>query len=968
MSTALIPLPRPPNVLSDDPVLGMIAGPALGHEAWLIDPAIGVDRVRRATGLGPAAVVASPNGGAALLAALAQHGAWPIRDPREDESDLRNFVNLHCKSLPPAAAPDAPPSGVVLGPNFPARLSRITPFSARVRFDVRPSRSGLVLPLQFDRLDATFEVEADIADARAAIGGTEYEVRFSRIPAEAQRELQRICKAAALAESIRDIAQRVEAEERGGFRRATDDEIGDVLSRVARHEPTVTFGLMHAGRCLIGKARAVDQSRRQIFVAVPPDAEVSSTSVAWSTAAGHESLTATATVVERRAGMLVLSVGQAVALTDRRSDRRVALARGSMSIRVDNETRAVLDVSANGLAFVTDTPLQGAVQIEGPGHYDAFVRSCRPCDDGFIVGASFTPGAATATPIQTREFREPRPIRYSTTASQSELVEFDSRGRNISGLWNEVEHPGERTVFVIPPAWGKTKETSTRLAQFLAASYGANQHHTAILRFDYSNSLGGSYKDPNARSAGREAVSIELSRCVEDLHAAVRFAAERSRATRIVLIGMSFSGPVTLRVAVDNPLVTHLVALNGASDIQDLVRMASGGVDYVARYRAGIRAKLQNVLGVMTDADRWCADGVRTRLLFLSDTQRDASRLDKPVLWIHGEHDGFVSRARIVSVLEHAPSTDKQLAIVPFGHLPSNSTSAIQAFAPIVSFLLGDDAQLATPPESVVTTASAREWAAAPRAEITSPAEYWRNYMLGDGPETLGYDVLAMTEEYGQLMRCQVDLLDAESGWMIHDVGGGMGHSLRFLPRGADAVVYDFLDGALGKAKERGRRLGIAVATKLFDGSTDPLPTSLVGARRVLLSLFLSALPNPKRFLRALRGAIAPNAIVVASSVLPDADLSTVFTRVLQQIEAEALEPPPGWPKAALADAVRDYIGSAALLLRLAEEGNIRLYEPRDLKRLFEDCDFEVTSIRTSMGSPSRAVVLSATPSRKRSL
>jgi hypothetical protein len=92
----------------------------------------------------------------------------------------------------------------------------------------------------------------------------------------------------------------------------------------------------------------------------------------------------------------------------------------------------------------------------------------------------------------------------------------------------------------------------------------------------------------------------------------------------------------------------------------------------------------------------------------------------------------------------------------------------------------------------------------------------------------------------------------------------------------------------------------------------------------------------------------------------PDADISLVWTQLLTDIATGAVPPPSGYTAEQFHQAVRDYMNSAAWLLRLADEGNFRFYSVEEFVQLFEDAGFAVTAVHESFGPPHQAVVLRA--------
>jgi hypothetical protein len=126
------------------------------------------------------------------------------------------------------------------------------------------------------------------------------------------------------------------------------------------------------------------------------------------------------------------------------------------------------------------------------------------------------------------------------------------------------------------------------------------------------------------------------------------------------------------------------------------------------------------------------------------------------------------------------------------------------------------------------------------------------------------------------------------------------------------------------------------------------------------MSLFLSCLPDPLAFLRRLHAALPSGAWLVASSIRPDADLSGIYTSLIEEIGQGLVPPPEGVSSDDFLSGVREYMSSAAWLLRLADEGTFRFFEENGLLQLFTTAGFSVEHVTTAFGTPPRAVILAA--------
>lgn len=965
----------------------------------IIDPSLGAATLRAHLDDAPpgarAAVLADSGHPTGVFVAVRNTRATLIVDPRVASTDLLRFLR---EAFPSAARasdrrqyPRAPGMGIRVVAPEGAEVLDISPYGARVKLPGRHEIFGkLHLQLLLSRLERPAHIDYHVVRSVVQDGWTVARLQVVKIEQDAQRELIRIAKASALCDAISSTFRLCEEGTTRGFRQLLrHGEVVGVLEHLEHENAAVSFASMSRGRALAAKVVAVDRAQRQMTLQVG-DSDVPLAVGDWvlySTAADHESYTMDGHVLALDGPNMVLSFPGRCILTDKRAQSRLPLSHGSgLSVRLGERRFAVTDISARGFSFfvpdAAEAPPQETladVVFEGAGHETpevVMLHKLRPQQGGVTVGAAFTSRTSVhfrgdRVPFVEEQFSghglkildAPRPYR-------GEPLFFMSHGRRIAGLWNEVEHPGPRTAVVIPPAWAKTKESVSLLAQFICACFDANERHVAVLRIDYANTIGESHKDPESRVAGQEAMRIRVSDCVEDIRGAVGVAGERlGTVDMMALIGMSFSGPLALRAAAEDQRVTHLIELMGASDIRDLIRTATGGIDYVGKFLLGIGSGPQNVLGLLTEPDVWSRDGMAHRLLELQDAQDDATRLSVPLLWIHGQRDGYVNPTRVRSILAQAESDERAFVTVPCAHVPSKSSEALAAYYPLCRFLLrhhGIDHPIVWVPTATdAEEVRSKELSRAPRTPIPSPRDYWRRYMLGERDDSLAFDVLAMTTQYQGMMRQQLDLLNVRAGDAVHDVGGGPGHALRQLAERPDfetltATIYDIVPQLLERAAARFPGERGQVRTVEWDADNDAIPSELRGARKILMSLFLSCLSDAPGLLRRLRADLAPGTRLVASSMKPDVELSYVYRDLLESIESGTVQPPNGLTAERFAAEIRDYMNSAAWLLRLADEGTFRFYSADELAQLFSDAGFEVREVHQTFGPPYEAVAVLA--------
>lgn len=881
-----------------------------------------------------------------------------------------------------------------------AVLVDLSPYGARLRWadPPEPVLVGSRVRLTLASLGRSVGGECvGLAAAEHAADGS-VRVVFQGVDPALQAEIFRAAKSQRFCDGIREVAT---ADARGGFRDLTArPEIDAALGRWAARKAILTFDVLAGARPLTARVVGFDPDSGRV------DAEPRASDGMFTAALASGGRLAACTAIDHEAAVVALQVAEPpvgtrlsfhrpdrVRLTDRRAEPRKAVeADEAVVLELGGGRLRVVDRSAGGLGLLgsESTSLRVGEVVVGVLHEGSTTRSvgllpksvtCLP--NGVRVGAALIDARLAAAPergvVDVRWAASDLCVRRLDpgVSYPAERVTCGPAEGPVAALWNEVNvaPSSPKTVWVVPPAWGRTKESATLLSQVVCATAKASGEHAAVLRLDYCNTLGESFRPATGSDAGREAVGLTVSGCVADIRACVDYAVARLGGVpeRLVLVGMSFSGPLCLRVAATDSRITHLVQLMGASDVQDLVRTATGGLDYVARHQAGLRSGLQNVLGLLSDTDRWVPDGLEHGLLHITHAQRDAGKLACELLWVQGDHDAFVNEARVRSTLAAASAPRRVLAQVACGHVPSRTDEAVLSIAPLLAFVGSsengppeDGFVLALPSDEDVARVTADEWAAAPRERLASPRDYWRRYMQGATQDDLGYDVLTLTREYGEMMRLQASMLAPRPGDTVHDIGGGLGHSVPHLVAEAGEItvhLYDLVPELLEAASSRWADDRLSLRTHVWD-ATEAVPESLAGASHVLMSLFLTVLPDPGDVLRRVAAVLPDGAVLVASSVMPDADLSLVYQRLLADIASGQVRPPTGYDVEALVDAVRAYICDAARLLRLAEEGHFQLFGPRELAELIGRSGFVVDTVAPCFGSPSRAVAVRAVRQR----
>lgn len=578
----------------------------------------------------------------------------------------------------------------------------------------------------------------------------------------------------------------------------------------------------------------------------------------------------------------------------------------------------------------------------------------------------------------------------------SAVVRFNNRhGDTLVALTLRAEGSapqGGAPLVVIPPAYGRKKEDTSGLALTIAETFHQAGQAVTVVRYDASGAVGESERserfdgDAEYHNAG-----YTLSRGASDLEDVVdHFGGLPDSCGPVGIVSFSLSATVARRVIAEDEgrRIRSWVAPCGAADTRDLVRNSAGGVDYLDDHRRGARKGLRQVVGHVMDVDAFCEDAWRSRMADLAHARADMARIGIPVTWICGAFDYWVNIHRVadmITVAGPADASGRELVTVPTGHTVRNSGEAQQTFRIIAERLgrdlLGRPVQGAAP-DPRQTLALSKVERDRLRHPDFDPRAYWSRYLLGQGDNPLGFDVITLTSEYQELMATQVEALGAQPGDRVVDLGAGTGNlsealvesmqPARATGRLGELNLVDLVPEALATARAkldrlqgRSTSLRSTVWCHAFDLSAvgppagGSLPFGDGSVDRVAASLLLSYLPDPVALLKDTRRILRPGGRVMVSSFLPDTDLSGPLLGLLTRVHhaGSAGGAVAGWRTDDVLDAVRSYVNDAAKLLDLACDGVFRFYDAAALERMLTQAGFTDVEITASFGSPGQAVI-----------
>ncbi len=721
------------------------------------------------------------------------------------------------------------------------------------------------------------------------------------------------------------------------------------------------------------------------------------------------------------AGRLVVAMPSAIYFTERRDRHRAAPipdrgdpSRVELSAHGDAWVEArVADISAGGLGLEveSDGPLNGTGVA---GQDDVAIRFV----DGRRAGEwtrarvrnrgadehrpgwtriGLTEGAARATQLIAVDRRSDvvggleaaEPARHGadevTTRIASPEIEvarfLEAGGREIVALVDSTGPRAGGTAVILQNGWGQTKEALLPLARTLVTTFGAHDEPLTVLRFDGVQKRGESEKDAPSRIPGRECHRFVFSQGVADLQACVDYlqADPDRRPDRIFVVSFS-AGAIEARkaVALDRGArIDGWISVVGAPDLQSMTRSISGGVDFVAGFERGLRFGRQELLGVEVDIDLLAPDAAELGVLHIEDARADLASIGVPIVWIHGQHDAWISLDRVRDVLSYGDTSRRKLMLLPIAHRLETSRQASETFRLIAHELaamsLGRSLEPVAPEARDVRARRRVERTRRPRPG-TDLRAFWKDYLVGrDG--SVGIELMTACSDYRLLMAEQIDALELQGGERIADLGCGTGSLVMELARRADrpeglhVFGFDYVRDALARGRARFDATGPHgdLRLNLTEANLDvgagplgvPAPTGAFDC--VMASLLLSYVERPAVLLDEMLRILRPGGTLVLSSLRRDADISRLYVESLAEMQVgDAAAALPELGAVGLDRVARNFLNDAARILEFEEQGAFAFWEPDELVDMLARAGFRDVETRLAFGTPAQAVVVRA--------
>jgi ubiquinone/menaquinone biosynthesis C-methylase UbiE len=570
--------------------------------------------------------------------------------------------------------------------------------------------------------------------------------------------------------------------------------------------------------------------------------------------------------------------------------------------------------------------------------------------------------------------------RKSRKPPEIRIVDYkNEKGERIRAIVDSTGVTAGAPTVIIPPAWGKTKETLMPLSACLISAFQAAGQPLSVIRFDGIRKRGESQNDPECNPPGKHHHHFTFSQGVRDIQATLDFldSSPHFQPSKRILVSFSASSIESRRATADDPRIDGWVSVVGASDLQSMMRVISGGVDYAVGLERGISFGLQEILGIEVDMDLAGLDAFDTSLAYLEDARREMARIKSPITWIHGRYDAWMNSERARDVLSRGDTSNRRFIEVPTGHMLSTSREAIETFQLITRevsrMAIGFEIEPVLPDLAEVELRRKAERRRLPK-ESVDLRTFWRDYLVGRSAD-LGIELMTSIAPYQELMQIQVKELRISEGNVVADLGAGTGSFPRFLtawegrPNKIHIVELDFVRAGLERARSRlmARHIpdGLKIEYIESDFEFDQRNTGIVlrseAVDAVLASLLVSYLCDPACLLSEIRRVLRPGGRLVVSSLCRDADMSKLYVDGVNELRSGLARELFGRDgERQIEDAVRDYLNQASRLLGLEEDRQFRFWDPNELKNLVKRAGFRNVSAKLGLGDPPQAVVVSA--------
>jgi ubiquinone/menaquinone biosynthesis C-methylase UbiE/dienelactone hydrolase len=408
----------------------------------------------------------------------------------------------------------------------------------------------------------------------------------------------------------------------------------------------------------------------------------------------------------------------------------------------------------------------------------------------------------------------------------STLVKYPNRkGQEITALVNATHKKTTAPVVILPPAFGKKKETLSPLAATLITNFRCLNKEIVIVRYDGINRPGESYNEEMLPKRGYEMLYYRISQGQDDLQATIDYVHSNPhfRPSHVIVAAFSMSA-LDIRKLVSkskNHKVDCIVNVMGVTCGQSAFKNMTGGLDIIGYHKLGIENGVYGILGHMLDLDNIAEDLIDQKYAYMTDARLDMSQISIPILWIYGKYDRWIDEKEVKELMGMESAGSREVIEIPTGHNIRSSEDAIKTFELITAWIykkLYDETITPIEPDKAnLVNLITYERERISSSEEFNSEEYWKQYLIGKDLNSFGYDFYKNIQEFRDFLTFQSQLIDLKDKERIVDMGCGTGLQVENMLnraakqkrdiRDAQLIMIDVVEEALDKTKAKVERI-----------------------------------------------------------------------------------------------------------------------------------------------------------------
>jgi len=408
----------------------------------------------------------------------------------------------------------------------------------------------------------------------------------------------------------------------------------------------------------------------------------------------------------------------------------------------------------------------------------------------------------------------------------SKSISFtNKKGQKIAALVNSTGNCKTASVIILPPAFGKKKETLSPLVSTLLANFHHFNQDLITIRYDGINRPGESYNQEGRAKRGYEMLHYRISQGLDDLETTLDYVYDNPhfRPTKVILITFSMSALDARRLLTrqQEQRVDFWISVMGLASAQGALSNILGGMDIIGNYKMNIPNGINGMLGHLVDMDNLAADLIVNKYAFITDARLDMSKISIPVLWIYGAYDKWLDINEIKDIMSIKTDGERQIIEVPTGHNLHSSDDAVKTFQVITAAVFRNlnnrENEVIDPDKEEMLRLITNERERILHIQDFKVEQYWKEYLIGRGNDSYGYDFYRNIKDFRDFLSLEVSLLNPANDDHIGDMGCGTGllidnmlHNLvrqRRPVKSLNITAVDLVPEALEKTKEKYEKL-----------------------------------------------------------------------------------------------------------------------------------------------------------------